>query len=118
MQTPMPGESGELRLLPPTIGVIVVDGFPVVGAALTLLIEAEPDLKVLASASSARETLDAVRRLSRRSGVVVRGASSGIFKKLRLRASVYAVAMPIESKRTGSGVPVIALTGRLVFGRA
>jgi len=70
MQTPMPGESGELRLLPPTIGVIVVDGFPVVGAALTLLIEAEPDLKVLASASSARETLEAVRRLSRRSGVV------------------------------------------------
>ena len=37
MQTPMPGESGELRLLPPTIGVIVVDGFPVVGSKSDLL---------------------------------------------------------------------------------
>ena len=66
----MPEESGELRLLPSTIGVILVDGFPVVGAALSLLIDAEPDLKVLARACSAKETLDSVRKLSRRSSVV------------------------------------------------
>ena len=30
---------------------------------------------------------------------------------------VYALAMPIESKQTESGIPVVAISGRLTFGR-
>jgi DNA-binding NarL/FixJ family response regulator len=50
---------------------VLVDAFPVIGAALSLLISAEPDLEVLASTSSARETVDAVRKLPRKAGAMV-----------------------------------------------
>jgi DNA-binding NarL/FixJ family response regulator len=52
------------------LGVIVVDPLPVVRAGLSLLIEDRPDMEVLAEAGSAREALEAVRRI-RRNGVVV-----------------------------------------------
>jgi DNA-binding NarL/FixJ family response regulator len=52
------------------VGVIVVDPLPVVRAGLSLLIEDRPDMEVLAEAGSAREALEAVRRI-RRNGVVV-----------------------------------------------
>lgn len=52
------------------LGVIVVDPLPVVRAGLSLLIGDRPDMEVLAEASSAREALEAVRRI-RRNGVVV-----------------------------------------------
>ena len=50
---------------------MLVDAFPVIGAALSLLISAEPYLEVLASTSSARETVDAVRKLPRKAGAMV-----------------------------------------------
>jgi DNA-binding NarL/FixJ family response regulator len=52
------------------LGVIVVDPLPVVRAGLSLLIEDRPDMEVLAEAGTAREALEAVRRI-RRNGVVV-----------------------------------------------
>ena len=52
------------------VGVIVVDPLPVVRAGLSLLIEDRPDMEVLAEAGTARDALEALRRI-RRNGVVV-----------------------------------------------
>jgi DNA-binding NarL/FixJ family response regulator len=65
-----PGEQAADRPLPPPTGVVLADAFPVIGAALSLLIDAEPDLEVLAVTASSRETIEAVRKLPRRSGVM------------------------------------------------
>ncbi|HEX6844338.1 MAG TPA: response regulator transcription factor [Actinomycetota bacterium] len=54
----------------PTLGVVVIDPLPVIRAGLSLLIDADPDLGVLAAAGDAGEALDSLARL-RRSKVLV-----------------------------------------------
>ena len=69
MQPMTSPEQAEARP-PPSIGVVLADAFPVIGAALSLLIAAEPDFEVLAATSTSRETIEAMRKLPRRSGVM------------------------------------------------
>ena len=57
--------------LPHPLGVVLIDPLNVVRAALALLISAQPDLEVLAEAGSAREGLEAIRRLRRKTRVLV-----------------------------------------------
>ncbi len=53
------------------IGIVVVDGQHVVRLGLSLLISAQPDMEVLADAGSADEAVALIRRLRRRSRLVV-----------------------------------------------
>ncbi len=61
-----PGHSPTRR-----IGVVVVDSQHVVRLGLSLLISAQPDLEILADAGSADEAIRAIRRLRRKTRVVV-----------------------------------------------
>lgn len=54
----------------PVVGVIVVDALPVVRAGLSMLIDARPDLQVLAEVSDADEAIETLAR-TRRSNVLV-----------------------------------------------
>jgi DNA-binding NarL/FixJ family response regulator len=53
------------------LGVVVVDSQHVVRAGVSLLISGESDMEVLGEAGSADEALELIRRLKRRTGVLV-----------------------------------------------
>src|SRR5436853_210877 len=55
----------------PRLGVVVVDPAPTGRAGIALLISGEPDMEVLGEAGSADEGLQCVRRVRRRSRVIV-----------------------------------------------
>jgi DNA-binding NarL/FixJ family response regulator len=57
--------------LPRPLGVVLIDSLNVVRAAIALLLAAQPDIEVLAQAADADEGLAAIRRLEKRSGVIV-----------------------------------------------
>jgi DNA-binding NarL/FixJ family response regulator len=73
---PQPQSRGNGRKGPPrpngfSTGIILVDNLHVVRAGLRLFIEEQPDMQVMAEASTADEALRAIRSLRRKTRVVV-----------------------------------------------
>jgi two-component system response regulator DevR len=65
-----PGKEATRSLPPPAVSVVLVDALQVVRAGLSLLIAAEPDMRVLGEAGTAAKAMSILKKLPARSGAL------------------------------------------------